>query len=236
MSLILLSPAGNEDVAKRMKWSAEKHGLKVRLMVGPMGSPHGADIQAVWPIQLMKTLTEEYVMMVDAPDVLLLAGEDEILDKFHSFGNPFVMSAENYCMTNHLDIPTLLPAMCKPTSHPYPNCGCWIGERQRAIDLLQQSIDLYRYTPAYPSYALDGPGAWFTYGRLYGTMDYALDCDSVLFQSMGGPTTNHYAEVREGRIYNRETGTWPIAIHYNGSGNDRSEYYKMANTLYGYAL
>lgn len=199
-----------------------------------MGSPHGGDTQAVWPIEWMRTVKEDYVLMADAPDVLFLAGEAEIMEKFHSFGNDFVMSAENYCMTDHLDIPRKLAEMTEEGSHPYPNCGLWMGTRTRAIELLQQSIDLYRKTPRYPAYALDGPGAWFTYGILDGTMDFALDRDSVLFQSMGGPNTHVYAEVRDGRIFNTMTKTWPIAIHYNGGGDGiRMPYREMAQKLYG---
>ena len=233
MSLGILSTVGTADRARRLIRSAELHGMKVRLEVCNMGSPHGGDIQAVYPIQWMQTMSEEYVMMVDAHDVLILANEEEILDKFRSFNSGFVMSAEAYCMTNHLDIGPKLTAMTKPGCHAYPNCGCWIGERKRAIELLQQSIDLYRYNPPYPEYALDGPGAWFTYGLLYGTMDFALDRDSVLFQSMGGSSTNSYAEVLDGRVYNTHTGTWPIAIHFHGGGKVGDVYCGWDTLLYG---
>lgn len=237
MRLQILSTSGSLEAAARMLASANIHRLSVRLEVCRMGSPHGGDTQGAWPVeQWLPTMDCEYVLMADSYDVLFLAGEEEILDKFASFENDFVMSAENYCMTEHLDIPRIFTSWTKPGSHPYPNCGLWIGKRKRAIELLKQSIDLYRKTPRYPEYALDGVGAWFTYGLLDGTMDFALDRNSVLFQSMGGPITNTFPVVKDGRIFNTVTQEWPIAIHYNGSCNDHSEYHKMANTLYGIPL
>jgi hypothetical protein len=240
MSLGILSTCGSAEVADRMLRSAAHHGLKVRLEVCRMGSPHGADIQAVWPInEWLPSMTEEYVMMVDAPDVLFLADEDEIMKKFRSFGNDLVMSAEYYCMPRleGIALDTILSNMVPPLHHPYPNCGCWIGRRERAIELLRFSMEHYRGKPPDGKCGLDGPGAWFSYGLMEGTMDFALDHASVLFQSMGSFQTNECPVIQDGRIYNTLTGTWPIAIHYNGGAAlGRESYNRMAHALYGYPL
>lgn len=234
MSLLVLSTAGNHEVAQRMIESAKRHGLNVRLEVCGLGHPHGADIQSTWAIGWLSTIKEDYVLMADAPDVLFLAGEDEIMEKFRSFNKGMVMSAEGYCMIPYPEIIEAIGAIGGPGRHPWPNCGCWIAERKYAIEILQKADDLYRFNPPHPENAPCGPGAWFTYGLVDKTLDFGLDRESVLFQSMGSPQTNTFPIVKDGRIYNTLTGTWPIAIHYNGgNGMGREPYYNMAKELYG---
>jgi hypothetical protein len=119
-----------------------------------------------------------------------------------------------------------------PGRHKFVNIGAWIGERMHAIETLQKSIELYRHKPIDPTFDLDGPGAWFNYGLVQGTLDFALDRDCVLFQSMNGWSYSD-TELREGRVYNTFTKTCPPVVHFNGCRDDLSQYYNLARSVYG---
>jgi hypothetical protein len=218
--------------------SARVHGMDVTpYAIGPMGSPHGGDIQGSWMIEMLKTRSEPYVISVDAPDVLFMTGEEEILEKFKSLGCGFLCSAESASVAPVADIVERLDQF--PGRHKHPNIGCWVGERQCAIDTIQKSMDLYRHKPIVPHFDLDSAGAWLAYGRAYGTIDYGLDVDSVVFQSASGwSRADMELKEKDGRLrmHNIVTGTWPCVVHYNGTRNDAVPYgpfLELSAQLYG---
>jgi hypothetical protein len=233
MSILVIGSCASDELAKQMKHSAAKHGLAVHLYAvgGSMGSCHGGDIQGSWAIDVMKSVNATHILSVDPPDVLLLADEPEIMEKFRTFNKGMVVSAENNCVAPVAGVREFMESI--PGRHAFVNIGCWLGERQYAIEVMQKSIDLYRNKPLDPTFNLDSPGAWFMYGMMQGTLDFALDRESVLFQSANG-WSRADIEVREGRVYNGATGTWPIAVHYNGTAGDKyAPFYEMSRRLYG---
>ena len=233
MSILVIGSCASNEVAQMMKHSAKVHGLEVHLYAvgGSMGSCHGGDIQGSWAIDVMKQVNATHILSVDPPDVLLLADEAEIMEKFRSFDNGMVVSAENNCVAPVAGVREFMESI--PGRHSFVNIGCWFGERLCAIEVMQKSIDRYRNKPLEPSFNLDSPGAWFMYGMMHGTLDFALDRESVMFQSTNG-WSRADIEVREGRIYNKATRTWPIAVHYNGSASEQYAPCKeMFQTLFG---
>lgn len=218
----------------RMVASAREHGLDPYLLgVGATQvSGHTGDEQGPLLIEHLKARSEKYVLVCDAPDVLFLAGEREIMQKFHWFDSPMVVSAED---TLFPSLPELQCLYDISGRHRFVNIGLWIGEREYSIECLQRSIDLYRHNVPPGADDLDNPQAWMMRGYAAGTIDFDLDRDCYLFQSMGSSRTCGDVVIeKNGRPYNTFTKTYPVAIHYNGhAAYGMDPYNKMFKDLYG---
>lgn len=240
--LLVITTGPDMEIGARMLRSAAIHGLDVLpYAVGPMGSPHGGDIQGQWVVDLLKTCTNEIILAVDMPDVMFMAGAQEIVEKFKSFGTGMVISTESNCVSPVGGVPDFMDKI--PGRHKYINIGVWIGYRQTVIDVLQKSMDLYRHKPIDPTFDLDSPAAWLHYGIMQGTMPeskgvdgFTLDRDCVLFQSTNGPSRADMELREDNRVYNIATGTCPVLLHYCGSAGEAPRYasfMEMFDHVYG---
>jgi glycosyltransferase involved in cell wall biosynthesis len=95
---------------------------------------------------------DDVVMFVDGYDTVLLAGPDEIVDKFRAVGSPLVVSAELNC---HPEEPGLAGRFPKsPTPYRYLNTGSFIGSvgylRRLLLRVREQTISLrFRWSNQY---------------------------------------------------------------------------------------
>lgn len=215
MSLLIISPCHypDESRASLMVASARRHNLQPLLYgVGTAAwSAHGGQEQGVEVIPLLQDRSEDYVLATDCNDVLFLAGEAEIMEKFLALQSKLVVSSESGLHPRNDELYEGL--RMRPGHHKYVNIGLWMGERQHAIDTMRCAIERYRYkTPD----GLDSPQGWFMWGLLQGTLDFKLDSECVLFQSMAGWAPKH-VKVEGGRVHNTATGTTPVAVHFNGN-------------------
>ena len=179
---------------------------------------------------LMTLDEEEIVMFSDGYDTLLMAGEDEILEKYYRTDCDLLVSAEANCFPER-SLSEKYP-VCD-TIYRYLNCGGFIGKAG--------AIKAFLYTE------ISAPGEGFPWSNQYiWTQKYLQDtgklkldsqCDlfCTFFTAIAGYPTpedamNHpeaytrlYSEwfyhhfvIREGRIFNKLTGTWPCNVHFNG--------------------
>lgn len=77
----------------------------------------------------------EVILFSDGYDAMLLAAEDEIMEKYHAFSKPLVFSAEINCWP--------YPALSTRYSsrnqrRPYLNCGGFIGRSDVILELLEK--------------------------------------------------------------------------------------------------
>lgn len=225
MSLLVASPCfyaehGSEP-ADLMMQSAHNHGLSPILIgVGqPLGNPHGADMQGYRALEFFTGREESHVLMVDCLDVLFFAGEREFMEGYAKLGGKgVVVSAEQSCWPPN---PEALEGMPKnsPFGYNNVNIGCYIGERRAVCNMLKVMLDKIAFTIT-GGYGVQNPQAWLPLAMVRGLItDVVLDHNCELFQCMGGPGCSAY--IRNRRIYNPDTNTEALLVHYNGQAGDR---------------
>ncbi len=226
-------PGEVETYAGDMMASARRLGMEARPFgVGEVMSTHGGSGEGPGAIQALSMCDAEFVLCCDCMDVALLADADEIVNKFLAFGSDFVVSTEKAalrCMEPTSEVLQKYKGYNKEV-----NVGLWIGRRTHAIEVLEYATDTYRYSER--TSGQDTLQTWLPLmyadrvtGVTTDSPEFELDRDCVLFQSMAGVSP---ADIlwRDKRACNVSTGTWPVAIHYNGN-KDRTEYKALVARL-----
>ena len=218
MSLFVMSPCycPTAEPADGMMATAHRVGLSPHLyVVGKVIATNCSNAQGTDMLALIESRTEEYIMCVDSMDIAFLAGEAEIMEKFHSFNSGLVVSTELEGISGLRKTKQRLHEMCIAAGgyHPQLNIGAWIGERKYALHCFTESERIWRPKPEDPNYNYDVLPQWLMEMKAWGEgPEFVLDIKCVLFQSM-----NHADTSMEGkRVRNNVTGTLPILLHYNG--------------------
>jgi len=181
------------------------------------------------------------VLVVDAFDVLVLAGWDEILEKLTQFSTPIVFSAEKGCwpdkeLSTVYPPPPLLPQLSDSESpktseqdgplspYRYLNAGGYIGYAgalREAIQELSPRDDDRSDQRHYTRYFLDHPDK------------VSLDYRATIFQTLFdvAPDDVAFDATEPTRVINRLTGTRPCILHGNGRGLPKEKLYHFAKLL-----
>jgi len=157
-----------------------------------------------------------HLMFIDCADVVVLAGPDEIMERYFEFGHPWIYNSEPFIWT---------PDSFQPEDYPTPNvtyrylnAGASIGE----IGHMHKWLDTW----GRPSFTHIGDQNWLA-ARFIESYPNAikLDTNCELFQCMCGSLVepNPHCIMRPGRVYNTVTGTWPLIIHFNGGDDVTTE-------------
>lgn len=173
---------------------------------------------------------EEIIMFSDGYDTLMLAGEKEILKKFYKTNCDLLVSAESNCFPEK-SLADKYP-LCD-TAYRYLNCGGFIGKVKAIKEFLFKDLpdpgERYTWSNQY---------IW-TQKYLQDTGKLKLDSQCDLFCTFytiipeypkpEDAMSDHeaycklYSEwfydnfiISQGRIFNRQTGTWPCNAHFNG--------------------
>jgi hypothetical protein len=222
--LIVLSPCFYQtaEPAELMVQSARANGLNVELygIQWPF-IPHGADAQVLRLYELMvqRTKLADYVLITDCRDVLFLAGEKEILEKFTAFKSDLVMSTERYCWPPEPEIVEYFVPL------GYINAGQYIGTWEYTQLCLKHLLDKYR--GIHPG--ADNSQAWWMWAKMRGELDFALDADSHIFQSLSGGDP---IDVMGQRVKNIKTGILPCSLHFNGNPSNDGPQKEMYRRLF----
>ncbi|CDR33002.1 glycosyltransferase domain-containing protein [Criblamydia sequanensis] len=199
--------------------SAEKFGLKVEVL--GMGLPYKKNGQK---LSYMKMYLEnipdtDLVLFVDAYDVIFLANENVIKDKFYSFNSPFVISAETNCFPFQ-ELASAYPE--SPTLFKYLNSGTYMGYAGYIKFLLNEFIieedksDQGQLTKLF----------------LRREHEITLDYYSELFMTLHGIRGNQIKLEKDPKLVHcLLTGSTPSIIHGNGLG--KKLYQHIFNTLFG---
>jgi hypothetical protein len=220
--LLILSPCfyPTAEPARLMLASARHYNLHAEIYgVGQPFIPHGADAQVVALYELMQAgKRAELVLVTDCRDVLFLAGELDIVQKFRAFRADLVMSTEQGCWPPDPDVVAHFHGR-DPNGYDYVNAGQYIGRWEYVEHCLKHLIDRYRGGPG-----ADNSQGWWMQARMRGELDYAMDHKCLLFQSMTGGADSHTEVLDTGnwkRLLNRVTRSLPCSVHFNGNpGND----------------
>jgi hypothetical protein len=168
-------------------------------------------------------IDSEYLIFSDALDVAFIDSPEAIVEEFNTFypEDAIVWNAERNCF------PCAEWAQFHPDSrYPYKflNSGLSVG---RTMDFLQVLTEMK--VDEIPDDRQIYTGQWehfidqhfFMEKFLFGQcgeheLKQSVDSQCLIFQTMVGETMDNF-ELQEGRmIYNKSTGTHPMAIHWNG--------------------
>lgn len=171
-------------------------------------------ISKIW--HMMDTVNDlagyTHLMFIDCADVVLLAGPDEIMERYFAFGHPWVYAAEPFIWS---------PGSFQPEDYPTPdvkyrylNAGASIGE----IEHMRHWLNAW----GRPNYIPGGDQDWMAARFIEGYPDaIKLDTNCELFQCACGSQVepNPHMAVGIGAVHNMVTNTDPLIIHFNGGAN-----------------
>lgn len=232
MSLFVMSPCycPTAEPAAGMMATANRVGLRPHLYgVGKTIATNCSNAQGVDMLELIASRTEDYILCVDCMDIAFLAGEEEIMEKFHSMNSGLVVSAEQDGIEGVRKTKVRLHQMCIAEGgyHPQLNIGAYIGERKYALHCFTEAERIWRDRPEDPNYNYDCLPQWMMMMKAWGEgPDFTLDTKDVLFQSMNKADTSMEGK----RVRNNVTGTLPVLLHYNGD-KSRVAYHEMVERL-----
>lgn len=225
MNLAVITPAyyPNEEPYKLLRDSCAIHHLPLYPFGG--GQPWRGDTHAHFTgaLEAVRNLPTIYdlVMFTDAEDTFVLAGAEEIEQKFQAYRCHILMSAEQGLYPWGLEGQWEASAAKRPvTTGPwqYPNGGGWIG-RRTALTAALSNIPLNME-------GAEAQSKWISAycANIYGIQ---LDCACKIFQTMSGDTGSN-VEWEKHRLVNTATGAEPVVVHFNGKLGGIQDFYKEA--------
>lgn len=196
----------------------EHHGFDYRMAVDPdwLGWPS----KLMGFIKIMRDLvkSKEYthVMLIDGADIVALDGPDAVMERYFAFGHPWIYNAEPFIWSQGSFTPEQYPT--PQCTYRYLNGGASIGE----IGHIAKYYDKWTDGGKRPPICFKGDQDWMADRFIKEYPDaIMLDHNCELFQVMCGSLVgnNPICQMTPGHVHNRETGTDPIIIHFNG-GDD----------------
>jgi hypothetical protein len=195
--------------------SAKTHGIDVNpfgvgTSFGGWGHTKGPLLLGI--LKELECNDYTHVLYTDGADALFLTGLEEILSKYWSLHAPLVMSAETDLYPPIEGLAEGFDRLAPNAPWRYPNAGQFIGE----IPYIRHELE-----SAYSRFGDNGNDnswwvrAWFDTEFLQSKLD--IWCQ--IFQSMSGCPSG-LLTCREGRLWNRHTGTNPCLVHFNGGYSD----------------
>ncbi len=177
---------------------------------------HGWSSKLDFNYRMCHELTDfTHLMYVDARDVVVLAGPDEVMDRWYTIGHPWVYSAEPFIWSQGSFEPE--DYSTPDVTYRYLNSGAYIAKREHLVEWFDRWIP-NGAIPALPRGDQDWMAARFI-------EDYPaaieVDCGCELFQSMCGSLVGDkpHCTMLPGYVCNLVTSTEPLVIHFNG-GDD----------------
>jgi len=184
--------------------SMEKFGLDY-VVLGQDQQWKGFGTKIILLEKYLKSIDPEYthVVFVDAYDVALLSGMDEIEKQYtDSWPGKIVFSAELNCWP------------CAELSERYPACDS-LWRYLNSGSYMAPISGLLSLFSAYPPVFEMDDQLYFTKMLLGGESPIVLDTNCSLFQTTAFCYNNEY-RADGARLVNNLTGTMPVVIHGNG--------------------
>jgi len=174
------------------------------------------------PLQYLRTIQDEHVILTDCWDVLFLASPVEIVNYLRCFTAPIVISAERTLFPDkdYGEYPESFTSDVK-----YLNAGFIVAERKELISLLEH-LDVDNQPDDFKN-----PDDSWTHFSEQELLHHAyveqfvpieLDKHNLLCQNMF-KTLPGEVVIEEGRIYNTISKIHPSVIHWNGPAKTEAE-------------
>lgn len=178
-------------------------------------------------------IKEDYthVLYTDAADSFFLSGLEEVLQKYEKMGKPkLLLSAEKSCYP-FADLISRFPADVGP--YRFFNAGGFIGEVKPLLDTLSRLKSYY--------YINNNDNAHWMRAYDERKIDLTIDHKCEIFQTMSdvdygievvleSPMSDYVFDKQ--RVYNKETGTYPCLIHFNGPKGEGTRNDKLMHEIF----
>lgn len=158
-------------------------------------------------------LSDEYLLYIDAWDVICLRGPDELTARFESIGHPWLMNAEMNCWPDSA-LASRYPACDTP--YRYLNSGCMMFKREYAKKWASTVITSTLYEEPVEKFQ-SSDQHWWALRHFENPGLIKLDTRCEMFQCL-----YQSRQVMQFSLWNATntlTGTQPLVIHFNSNGN-----------------
>lgn len=154
----------------------------------------------------LKQTEADWILNVDANDILFIKDLEYIWEQRNE--DKVIWAAEK----NNYPNPNLIYPECK-FSTKYINGGGFFGKKEHVLKCFDSKL---------PGH-MDNDQTGHANNYLTGKLPMTLDSECKIFQCLWGTTENDF-DIRDGLLYNIETGSYPCILHGNGSNTDHAIY------------
>lgn len=167
-------------------------------------------------------ISEDIIVFVDCWDIVFASGLEEVISNFKTFNSSVVVGAEKNCYPQNFK--KEFDRLQCPTSYKYLNSGVIIGYTDAILTILE-AMDAPQLPVDYWNGNLNAnyhfnDQAYYMDIYLRQPVDIELDHYCLIAQNMQDVTEDELI-LSDGVIQNKETGTLPCIIHWNGSSKDK---------------
>ena len=162
-------------------------------------------------------IKSKYIIFCDCFDLVFCTTPEEIIKRFLTFNVPLVFSSEKNCFPD--DVKVEYDRLNYESSYKYLNSGFIVGETQSLLEVLEvmdvESIsDDYRKEDGNMHHWNDQ--SLYQHIFLKQPVPMALDYQQILCNTLHSVKIDEL-DFSQDRIRNIETGSYPCAMHMNGS-------------------
>jgi len=190
------------------------------LVIGAIGSHYqglGDKPKFVYRAIKQGMIPEKYIIFCDCWDLVFTTSLDELIECYKVMGKPLVISSEKNCFPD--DVKDDYDKLPYTSSYRYLNSGMIVGETEALLSVLEamdaENIpDDYRMENGQNFHYNDQ--SLYQHIFLKQPVEIALDYDQILCNTLHSVKIDELDFSSE-RIRNVETGSYPCAMHMNGS-------------------
>lgn len=199
----------------RLLDSANRQGIEIEVLGFRQPYPGHCQKLILMRDALEKLDPNEIFLFADGYDVIFLAPESEILEKFNAMNVPLLFNAEQNFMCRSRKKPLyFLKNIFKQRPYRYLNSGLYMGKAGAFLDVLNK-------LSFHPSDNCDQTKISIFYhenpGQIY------LDESGHILSCAGGREGCSHRDylIQNQRLFNTVTQTWPCVLHFPGGAFHR---------------
>jgi hypothetical protein len=198
--------------------SAKRFGIAVDLY--GVGKPYGGfmDAKCVQLIEKLKDVKSEYVLYVDARDVVFQLPLSTIFDRYMriSGGSKTVLAGDNVLHPYPRKHKFFTKRAPVGNRYPFPCVGVIMGKRLEIIRELEEMLKLREEMGQYmmKKYFENDQG-WWILAITYGRIEAVIDFDCMVSLSLNHQKPDWFMQTRPFVV--TAGGICPGAVHFNGS-------------------
>lgn len=198
MKIMLITTASDYSKTEKLRESLDRHGWPYHIVVHEW---RGFGCKILETYNYLKTSDITHFFYSDSYDTYALGTMEEAISKIKDL-DQMLWSAEKACYP-HTELARFYPE--HHYSRKYLNGGGWFCPKDKFIEMVENEM---------PSVATVDQ-VYFT-NQLITKKNIVLDYNCEIFQTIAHSDLETEFEYERGRMYNKETKSWPILIHGNG--------------------
>jgi hypothetical protein len=211
----LLSVGSDWHASSKLRQSAR--AWKLPLQIHGIGRAFPGMISKLRYLQeAISTLHDsDIIMVVDAYDVFVHAGEEKIIKAFKSMGKDLVFSAENWIFPD-VEVGKIYPDIPQSILFRYVNSGGSVGYVKAYRQMLKDIMRDTMVDAMGKKHTVESDQRLFTKYFLQNPDKVTLDYQQKIFSNLNDLFDYRYFSFEKKGIYNHITNTTSLVFHGNG--------------------